>query len=83
VGPHNFSFRETIADLTAADAVIEVRDRSGLERALEEFVRSPDRRAAMGQRARAVILSGQGASAKNLALLLPLIDRGLGLQGQP
>jgi 3-deoxy-D-manno-octulosonic-acid transferase len=83
VGPHNFSFRETIADLQAADAVIEVRDRSGLKRALEELVSSPDRRAAMGRRARTVILSGQGASAKNLALLLPLIDAGLSCSASP
>jgi len=74
VGPHNFSFRETVADLKAADALVEVRDREGLTRALELLVASPERRAAMGRRARAVVISGQGASAKNLALLLPLID---------
>jgi 3-deoxy-D-manno-octulosonic-acid transferase len=83
VGPHNFSFRETIADLKAADAVIEVRDGNGLERALKELVESPDRRAAMGQRSRAVILSGQGASTKNLALLLPLIDGAPGCSASP
>ena len=75
VGPHNFSFRETVADLRAAEAGIEVRDREELTRALESLVASPERRAQMGRRARAVVLSGQGASAKNLALLLPLIDR--------
>jgi 3-deoxy-D-manno-octulosonic-acid transferase len=78
VGPHNVSFRETIADLKAADAAIEVRDQHGLTRALEELVAAPERRAAMGRSARAVVLAGQGASAKNLALLLPLIDRGPG-----
>ena len=75
VGPHNFSFRETVVDLKAADALLEVHDRDGLTRALESLVASAERRASMGQRARAVVLSGQGASAKNLALLLPLIDR--------
>ena len=74
VGPHNFSFRETVAVLKAADALVEVHDRDGLRRALELLVASPERRAAMGRRAREVVLSGQGASAKNLALLLPLID---------
>jgi 3-deoxy-D-manno-octulosonic-acid transferase len=83
VGPHNFSFRETIADLLAADAGIEVRDRHGLTRALAELVTSPDRRTAMGRRARDVVLSGQGASAKNLALLLPLIDRAPGCSASP
>jgi 3-deoxy-D-manno-octulosonic-acid transferase len=75
VGPHNFSFRETVADLMAAEAGIEVRDRQELTHALAALVAAPERRAAMGRRAREVVLSGQGASAKNLALLLPLIDR--------
>lgn len=74
VGPHNFSFRETVADLKAADALVEVRDRNELTRALDMLVASPERRATMGRHARAVVLSGQGASAKNVALLLPLID---------
>lgn len=83
VGPHNFSFQETVADLKAADAAIEVRDRRALTDALEALVTSPDRCAAMGRRARAVILSGQGASAKNLALLLPLVDSAPGCSVSP
>jgi 3-deoxy-D-manno-octulosonic-acid transferase len=83
VGPHNFSFQETVADLKAADALIEVRDRHGLASALEGLVASPGRRAEMGRRAREVVLSGQGASAKNLALLLPLMDSSLGCSVSP
>ncbi len=83
VGPHNFSFRETVADLKAADALVEVRDRDELTRALDTLIASPERRVAMGRRARAVVLSGQGASAKNLALLLPLIDPSPGCSLSP
>lgn len=83
VGPHNFSFRETVADLKAADALIEVHDREELTRAVDLLVAAPERRAAMGRRARAVVLSGQGASAKNLALLLPLIDPAPGCSLSP
>ena len=83
VGPHNFSFRETVADLVAADGGIVVRDRSGLARALDELIASPERRAEMGRHAREVVLTGQGASAKNLAMLLPLVDRPPGCSASP
>lgn len=73
-GPHNFSFRETVADLLAADAGIEVADREGLTRALAELVVAAGRRAELGARARQVVLAGQGAAARNLGLLLPLVD---------
>jgi 3-deoxy-D-manno-octulosonic-acid transferase len=73
-GPYNFSFRETVADLLAADAGLLVRDREALTRALVELVTSEVRRAELGARARAVVLSRQGASARNLDLLLPMLD---------
>jgi 3-deoxy-D-manno-octulosonic-acid transferase len=77
-GPHNFSFRETVTDLLAADAGIEVRDQSSLAQALEDLVASAERRTGMGRRAREVVLAGQGASARNFALLLPLIEEAPG-----
>jgi large subunit ribosomal protein L17 len=42
--------------------------------ALVELVTSEVRRAELGARARAVVLSRQGASARNLDLLLPMLD---------
>jgi 3-deoxy-D-manno-octulosonic-acid transferase len=72
-GPYNFSFRETVADLLAADAGLLVRDREELRRTLVELAASASRRAELGQRARSVVLNGQGASARNLELLLPLL----------
>jgi 3-deoxy-D-manno-octulosonic-acid transferase len=82
-GPHNVSFRETVQDLLAADAGIEVRDRNDLQRALEELVGSAERRTGMGRRAREVVLAGQGATVRNLALLLPLIDRAQSCSASP
>lgn len=73
-GPHNFSFREMVADLKAADAGIEVADRAALSAALAGLLASDSRRAELGRRARQVVVESQGASARNLALLLPLID---------
>ena len=72
-GPHNFSFRETVADLLAADAAIEVSDRAELARSLTELVDSPTKRVEIGRRARQVVIEGRGAAKRNLELLLPLI----------
>lgn len=82
-GPHNFSFRETVADLLAANAGIEVRDRGELAVALASLVNSAGRRAEMGARARQVVLGNQGASRRNLELLLPLIGEAASCRGNP
>ena len=73
-GPHNFSFRETVADLLDADAGVLVRDRAELVRAIAALVDSPGRRRDLGRRARRVVLERQGASARNLALILSLLE---------
>ncbi|MDX1561500.1 MAG: 3-deoxy-D-manno-octulosonic acid transferase [Gammaproteobacteria bacterium] len=80
-GPYNFSFKETVADLLAKDAGLLVRDRAELVDALAGLITSREQRAALGQRARRVVIDGQGASQRNLALLLPLIDGGPGCSG--
>jgi 3-deoxy-D-manno-octulosonic-acid transferase len=73
-GPHNFSFRETVADLLAADAGLLVRNQEELSAALVELVDSELMRAEMGQRARRVVIDGQGASERNLELLQPMLE---------
>jgi len=73
-GPHNFSFRETVADLLSAGAGVMVRDRAELTAVIDGLVRKRSRRNHLGQSARQVVLDGQGASQRNLELLLPLID---------
>lgn len=74
-GPHNFSFRETVADLLAADAGILVENRQDLTARLVRLVDSTQERRDIGRRARQVVLEGQGASGRILELLLPLLDR--------
>jgi len=73
-GPHHFSFRETVADLLAADGGIEVRDRDELGATLRELVASDARRATLGARARRVVLEGRGAAARNFELLAGLLS---------
>ena len=73
-GPHNFSFRETVADLLAAEAGVMVRNRGELSSAIAELVDSATKRSEMGQRARRVVIDGQGASGRNLELIRPMLD---------
>ncbi len=68
-GPYNFSFKDTVDDLLAAQAGIEVVTQADLISALQDLVSDPAKRRLMGQRARDVVLDGQGATDRNYALL--------------
>jgi 3-deoxy-D-manno-octulosonic-acid transferase len=72
-GPFNFSFKETVDDLLAADAGKLVRDAAELERNVVALVEDSDARRALGLRAQRVIESGRGATARNYALLAELL----------
>jgi 3-deoxy-D-manno-octulosonic-acid transferase len=68
-GPYNFSFKETVDDLLAADAGKLVRDASELKRAVVELAADRDARRALGLRGQRVIEAGRGATERNYALL--------------
>jgi 3-deoxy-D-manno-octulosonic-acid transferase len=72
-GPYNFSFKETVDDLLAADAGRLVRDAAELRAAIVALVADRDERRALGSRAQRVIDRGRGASARNYALLAQLL----------
>ena len=73
-GPYNFSFKETVDDLLAADAGKLVRDPGELAAAVTALVVDGVARRALGQRARRVVEAGRGATARNYALLQPLLE---------
>jgi len=68
-GPYNFSFKETVDDLLAADAGKLVRDSGELTKAVVGLVTDRDARRDLGARARRVVMAGQGATTRNYALL--------------
>jgi len=68
-GPYNFSFKETVEDLLAADAGKLVRDAAELERAVVALAADSGARRALGLRGQHVIEAGRGATARNYALL--------------
>jgi len=81
-GPFNYSFKETVTDLLAADAGFEVRDRAGLEAAMVALSASPAQLAEIGARARRVVIYGQGASRHNFDLLMSLLGSESGCSAQ-
>jgi 3-deoxy-D-manno-octulosonic-acid transferase len=71
-GPYNFSFKETVDDLLAADAGVVVRDARELGESLARLVADRALRLELGARAQRVVRAGQGASARNHELLRAL-----------
>ena len=72
-GPYNFSFKETVEDLLAADAGRLVHDAAELDAAVVELVADHDARRALGLRAQRVTEAGRGATSRNYALLAELL----------
>jgi 3-deoxy-D-manno-octulosonic-acid transferase len=72
-GPYNFSFKETVDDLLAADAGRLVRDAAELTSAVVSLVADSAARRELGARAQRVVQAGQGATARNYALLAELL----------
>jgi 3-deoxy-D-manno-octulosonic-acid transferase len=68
-GPYNFSFKETVEDLLAADAGRLVRDARELAVRVVELVANPRLRRELGMRAQRVVHAGQGATSRNYELL--------------
>lgn len=74
-GPYTSNFRTDVELLLEAGAVVQVPDAAGLGRALESLFRDPALRAELGARAVALIRGNQGATARTLDLIAPILDR--------
>jgi 3-deoxy-D-manno-octulosonic-acid transferase len=72
-GPYNFSFKETVDDLLAADAGRLVRDPAELKAAVVTLVGDARARRELGERAQRVVRAGQGATARNYEMLVELL----------
>ena len=74
-GPYNFSFKETVEDLLAANAGLMIHDAHELGGALARLVGDGAARRDLGARGQRVVRAGQGASARNYELLCALERR--------
>jgi 3-deoxy-D-manno-octulosonic-acid transferase len=75
-GPYNFSFKETVDALLEAQGGVLVRDGQELRAALSVLLTDAAARARMGRAAKEIVLRGQGATARNHALIAALLERG-------
>ncbi len=72
-GPHTWNFKQTVADLLARDAAIQVQDAAGLEEAVLRLFDDAALRRRLGQAARQFVLSQQGATERTLDALQGLL----------
>ena len=72
-GPHMQNFAEIAETFLAGDAAIQVTSGRGLEDALIELLSSPDARAGLGERARALVEANRGARERSLAAVAELL----------
>jgi 3-deoxy-D-manno-octulosonic-acid transferase len=73
VGPNMENFPGIMDDFLRAEAIIQVADEAGLDRAVGELLADADRRAALGARARAVVERGAGAVPSTVDTVLSLL----------
>jgi 3-deoxy-D-manno-octulosonic-acid transferase len=71
-GPHTANFRRDVELLRVADAVVQAPDRASFPRLLGDLLADPARRAALGARARAVIVDNRGAAARTFDVVAEL-----------
>jgi 3-deoxy-D-manno-octulosonic-acid transferase len=70
VGPWTQNFADAMRHFRAADAIRVVDDAAGLERAVADVLSNPVEAAEMGRRAQEVVRRQQGATARNVEVIL-------------
>lgn len=73
-GPNTRNFREIVAQFLAADAAVVVHDQAELTSFVRRCLADRTWAEAVGQRAQRLVLAQQGATARTVDRLLPLVD---------
>ncbi|HZZ77502.1 MAG TPA: 3-deoxy-D-manno-octulosonic acid transferase [Gemmataceae bacterium] len=73
-GPHTWNFKQTVNDLLAHSAALQVQDGVALEAALWRLLEDATLRRQLGEAARRFVLSQQGATGRTLDALRALLD---------
>lgn len=74
-GPHVWNFRHAVERLLAANAAVQVADKNELESAIGRLMADADERRRLGDNARVLVLSQQGATDRTVALLDHVLGR--------
>ena len=72
-GPNIWNFRDIVARLLAAEGAVVVRDAHELEAFVLRSLEEPETARALGERARLLVLSQQGATRRTVELLCALV----------
>ncbi|QEG36513.1 3-deoxy-D-manno-octulosonic acid transferase [Bythopirellula goksoeyrii] len=72
-GPNTWNFREIVAQLLAAEGAEVVKDEQQLSAFVRRTLNEPEWAKNLGERARQLVLSQQGATKRTVQLLLPLV----------
>jgi len=72
-GPNTRNFRDIVSQLLAARGAQVVGDREALARFVRRVLEDPEWAESLGQRARELVVAQQGATARTVDLLLPLV----------
>lgn len=73
-GPNTWNFRDIVAQLLAADGARIVRSPEELDAFIRQAIESPAQAQSLGERARRLVLSQQGATRRTVELLVNLRD---------
>ena len=76
LGPHMGNFAEITAKFLANDAAIQVDDEAALESAIDDLLSDEAKRDALGQAARKVVQSNEGAVERTVVMIISGINTG-------
>ena len=75
VGPHTFNFAQAAEDAVVSGGALRVADGAGLAEAVTHLLTTPEDRINMKEKAIAFSQAHQGATARTMALIEPLLQR--------
>lgn len=81
-GPNTRNFRDVVSTMLAHDAAVVVADGEQLSRFVRRCLEDPDYAAALGDRARSLVLGQLGATRRTFDLLAALVEQRLGQDGR-
>lgn len=73
-GPNTWNFRDIVGQLLAVDGAQVVRDEAELSDFVRRVLTEPSWAQGLGERAQGLVLEQQGATARTVELLLPLVE---------
>lgn len=82
-GPKTWNFRDIVSQLLTADGAVVVNDREELEQFVRRALADPQWAQELGQRARQLVLFGQGATARTVERLVPLVCNFSRIEARP